>query len=216
MKKLLVMILILALVLASGCAGAAKSLDVTLAEKGLEMTRHMDELASSEAYVAAMSAAAELSEIISTIGAADHTAPDEIYLITFPEGSLQAVIGSGNLGLPKELSSWIEYRAYTAIPAQLAAFSGATTLAAVSCISYNDSFLCRELTTPTLMLYRFSGEYSVIATFRPGQDGTVSEAALFVPNAGIFADAKTADDISELLTKLMGVSKINVTTVTLP
>lgn len=219
MKKrtITIWLLAFALVCLCGCAKAVPGMPASLASKGLELTQSMGELAASEAYARAMSASTELAEVIAAMGAGSYSAPKAAYSVSLPkDAALELIFQGEESGLSDSLAAWVEAKAYTAIPTQLAARAGTAALAAASCVAYGESFVSKALQAPALHLYQYEGDYCAMVSFVPGQDGAVNGSAWFVPSDDALASANSAGEVEAWIEERIGFVEVDVGTVSLP
>lgn len=191
--------LMLAFAALTGCGAKPAA---SLREKGLELAEAMSALAGSQEYRDAVSASAELGDVITRM-AGDYSAPKAVYAVTLSEGTVEALLGTGET-LPESLADWFMGRACASIGNMIASKQGVSALAAAASVSYGRSFVYAGLEKPVLYLYQYDGDYSVAVSFVPGDDTAVSGAATFVPSAEAFRDAASADDVRAWLTEQLG------------
>lgn len=199
--------LITALVLVmllGGCAQGSTDVYTTLAQKGLTMTTAMDELVSSEAFRNSVGTSQELNDVIGNMGKADYTKPKAVYRVTLPASAAADMLlktANAESSVSSSVKVWLSNRIYTTFPTQLAAKSGALTLAATASCAYSSTFVLDGVTEPILLVYQYDGAYCPIVTFIPGQDASISASACFVPAENGLRDATTAEEIAACLSE---------------
>lgn len=212
-KRTAIMAVLALALLLPGCAKKPADAAAALPNQGLSLIANMDTLASSKGYAGAMSASSELTETVARMGEGDYAAPKGVYRLSFQKDMIAELLGGEGFELPETLNAWVESRAYISISSQITARSGASTLAAASCVSYSESFLCPELTAPTLYLYQYDGAYSAMVSFLPGQDGAAYGTALFVPGDDALMAAGSAGEIAAWINEAIGFAQVGVETV---
>ena len=197
-----------ALMLAALLAGCGTS-STGLAEKGLELALSMDELASLEQYAGSMSASGGVTGLVQKMGEGDYSSPKAIYAIALDDAAAQDILMEG-ADIPARLKPWMMGRIYASVPSQLTAYSGVEFLAAAGVVAYDECFVFAGLNAPALYLYQYEGEYSVMVSFRPGQDGAVKAAAQFIPADDALKTASGPDDIAAWLAGRLSFEGITV------
>ena len=160
----------------------------------------MEEMADSDAYVSAIGASSELSDIIKSIGSGDYTAPDKVFKAAVPDGVSAVTFEANGMetsGMSERLLSELDKRVVSAAATRLNSLDGATTLAATSVLIASDNFLCEGLDSAVTYIYHFTGTASVMLTFLPGDENIVSASGFFIMN-DLF-DGVTEEDIADLL-----------------
>lgn len=212
MKKTFVALISMLLIFAFiGCTATPKSANASdiLRKKGLEMVENMNELAASDEYISSLASVEDMKKVIAGMPAA--TPVKAVYSISVDEKqALEMLFANGDFKLSATLDTWLKGKVYTSIPTYISGQSGALTLAATSVLTYSTSFVCETLTSPVLYLYCYEGDYCVMVTFIPGQDGAVSANAVFVP---VDAQLETEDGVGAWLKEKMDYIDFSVSTV---
>jgi hypothetical protein len=185
-----------------GCdaKGTGEEPDKLLYDNGLSMIGLMTEMAESEAYVSAVGASSELSDIIGSVSGVDGSAPDKVFKVTVPDGVSAAMFAANGMemqDMSERLFSELDKRFVSAAATRLNSQDGAPTLAAMSVLTVGGSFLCDDLDNAVIYLYHFTGTASVMITFMPGVENIVSASGSFLMN-DILGDV-TEEGIAGLL-----------------
>ncbi len=205
--------------LAAGCAqkkAAPKDISGLLAEKGLELTQKMDQMAESEPYRTAMSVSGELNQALTEMGEEDYSQPKNIFQITFPEGVIFSVMPEmDEKQFSDDLKAVLNQKFISALPSQVNARDGVTTLAAVSCVLTGESFVCEGLDENTLYLFLYDSSYYSMVSFVPGEDGAVYASASFLKGDSL-KGIQTAEEVSTWIAETIYVNGADVEEVPLP
>ncbi|WP_163215373.1 histidine phosphatase family protein [Bacteroides sp. 519] len=172
-----------------------------LTEKGLLLIQKMGRLAGTSAYVRAISSSGDVMEIINEIAGQEFGNPSRIFAIPDLDKAIRTIPFMAELfnNVPDDMKDVIDEKMILNIPTFLTANNnGATNLAATSFLITDGAFLCSGLTTPTLYIYLYEGNYHGMVLFIPMEDNVVKAIARFVIEPE-WSGLQTAEDVGRIL-----------------
>lgn len=179
---------------------------LSLAERGLALTRQMHHLASDEAYIKYCSHSEEINKRAADIARTDFSIPQKIFAISHLD-SIQNLVPSG---IPRAL---VTNRLLRSIPSRINAQSGSAVLATSSLLTTEDVFLYRGLTESTLYLYIYEGDCCSMVLFQPHQNHIVQANACLVIHP-LLKTIRSADDVKRFFKESIQLESIIVKEVT--
>lgn len=189
----------LSLALASGLCACNTNVsnaepEKSLYDQGLEIISLMNEMAENDSYINAYTGNGEISAIIQEIGADDYSAPEAVYVLTFPSESLSALTELAALeNASEELHNSLKAKMPSVLMTQLNAMGGTTTLAATSVCTAGKTFVNHEMTENVTYLYTYTDAAPVAVNFSLGENHAVSASGTF-----IFYDGFTSGSEEEI------------------
>lgn len=198
MKKIICLLLAAFILALSGCGftqtpgntDKSKSDTNALAHKGLELIGKVDKLAECEEYINLYTAEDEIAKVIKGIADNDYTTPQGIFVIE----NLDAIVLENMIPdarLPEDIAGIVKDKFAAALPIQIAARNGATTLAAVSVLSYSESFIYERLQSSVTYLYIYGNGHNFMVNYIPNDEKIVNASITAVIN----------DELSKCITK---------------
>lgn len=192
MKRIICLLLAASIFALSGCSftptpGSTDKSEAdtnTLADKGLELIGKVDKLAECEEYINLYTVEDEIAEMIQGVADNDYTNPEGIFIIE----NLDTIVLEKMLPeakLPEDITKMVKDKFAATLPTQIAASNGATTLAAVSILSYSESFIYKNLQTPVTYLYTYGNGYNFMVTYIPSDEDIVNASVTAVINDGL-------------------------------
>ncbi len=196
--------MIVTLLLVSACATPAqgKPQDLTgfLVKEGIALTGEMDKLAETKEYVALMSSAGTLGEVIDKAAAGDYTAPENAYVVKLTDEGLKKAIGAaaGETAVPENVLEILKYKVNAAMFANLInAAYGSEMVAATSVLTWGKSYIQPEgWADNTILVLEYPGEFSSMVSFTQSGEGVISATSVFMKNG--------ETDIATMLTDYLG------------
>lgn len=179
---------------------------LSLAERGLALTRQIHLLASDEAYIKYCSHSDEIDKRAADIARTDFSIPQKIFAISHLD-SIQNLVPSGT-----SRTLWTS-RLLRSIPSRLNAQSGSAVLATSSLLTTGNVFLYRGLTESTLYLYIYEGDYCSMVLFQPYKDHIVQANACLVIHP-LLKTIRSADDVKRFFKETIQLEGITVQEVT--
>lgn len=163
---------------ACGHAGSPAA-DKSLYAHGLEMVSAMQEMASSEQYLAYYSdgIATDTRDMIASAGAGDFSAPRSVYKVSVLN-SLYFTIDTD--GLSDALAKQLESQMVSSLPQMINARGGTHMLAASSLCTFQKVFVSSEQVEKIIYLYTFEQAAPVAITFIAGEDNAVYAKGVFI------------------------------------
>lgn len=188
-------------VILTACTTAIVDNKLSLTDIGLRLINEVDTLAECEEYTSLYSANEELSNIIKGISDNDYKEPKTVFIIDNLDKMVYENMLSG-IKLPNEIENMVKDRFAIAVPSQLNAMNGATTIAATSILNHGDSFIFEGLQTTTTYLYIFDNGYNFMVTFVPKDENIVNASVNVVINDDIGKCTNTEEIIKFFRDKL--------------
>ncbi len=197
-------LMIVTLLLVSACAapvqGKPQELNGFLMKEAVALTIEMDKLAETKEYVALMSSAGKLGEVIDKAAAGDYTAPDNAYVVKLTDEGLKRAIGmiAGETAVPENVLEILKYKVNAAMFANIInAAYGAEMVAATSVLTWGKSYIQPEgWAENTILVLEYPGEFSSMVSFTQSGEGVISAASVFLKNG--------ETDIAALLEDILG------------
>ena len=160
-----------------GCAGSAGTggeTEAALYDRGMEVVSLMAEMAGSQEYIGYATGDGEIEEALQEMAAGDYTAPEAVYSISAPGGSLLEAIGLGNGdGMSEELQEFLRQRMLAALVSQINGMDSVVSLAAANVCAASCTFVDSSLEEDVLYLYIFPDTAPAAVAFTAGEDGAV-------------------------------------------
>lgn len=206
-SKHLVCLALTLLLLSTACIGCAEPSPEaqTLYARGLQLVELVAEMAENESYFKLLSGSPELWDTLSPARAEDYAAPCAVYRVRITDDALYGLAGLDDPGkLSAALQAQTASRLLAALPSQLNACGGASTLAAATICTAGTCFVEPLFAENTLYLYVYESAAPIMVAFTGGEGGAVSAAAMPILFQGLQADC--AEAVAQSLETLLGVS----------
>lgn len=189
-----------------GGADGKTSITVTdslsLAERGLALTRQIHLLASDEAYIKYCSHSDEINKRAADIARTDFSTSQKIFAISHLD-SIQNLVPSGT-----SRTLWTN-RLLRSIPSQINALSSSAVLATSSLLTTEDVFLYHNLTESTLYLYIYENDCCSMVLFQPHQDHIVQANASIVIHS-LLKKIRSTNDVKHFFKETIHLEDITV------
>lgn len=140
------------------------------------------------------SANEELANVIKGISDNDYKEPKAVYIIDNLDELMYENMLS-EIKLPNDIENMVKDKFAIAVPSQLNAMNGATTVAATSILNHGDSFIFEGLHATATYLYLFDNGYNFMVTFVPKDENIVNASVNVVINEDIGKCTNTEDII---------------------
>lgn len=194
---------------ASGSADKSKPDANVLADKGLELIAKVDKFAECKEYINFYSSDEEITKVISDIGDNDYTNPKGIFVIKdFDTVIFENMIP--NTDLPEDVVKMVKHKLATAMPSQMAAWKGSATLAAVSILNYDDSFIYESLQSPVIYLYTYKNGYNFMINYNPNDENIVNARVTVVINDEL-SNCTSKEEVTDFFKYPLNLEGISVT-----
>lgn len=215
MKRIICLLLTVCALALAGCGsappagstGKSKPVFNELKDKGTELICKVDELAECEEYTKLYTASAEVSDIINGIGADDYDSPQSVFIIEDLDKTVLDIMAP-EINLPDKIAKMLRGRFVSALPSQITAMNGVSSIAATSILSYGESFIYDGISSPVVYLYTYVNGYSFMVSFIPNDENIVTANVSCVINdelskcasvedvMGFFRSALNYEDVS--------------------
>lgn len=214
MKKFICLVLIVCIFALSGCgfetapvSDKSRPLTNVLSEKGIELIGKVDKLAECEEFTDLYTANEEIANVIKGIADNDYANPQGIFIIEDLDALvLESIMPEATL--PDDIAQMLKGRLAATLPSQITAMNGATSIAAISILSYEESFICEGLENPVAYLYTYGSDYSFMVNYNSNNENIVNAKVTVVINENLskctsqeevsafFGDALNYNDVS--------------------
>lgn len=184
MKKIIISLLVLILLLTTGCTNSGEE-NISLYEKGLDLINEVDKMASNQEVIELMSYGTESLEFINEIASYEYNEVKAVYEIgNALQSTFNYLENNSGTSLSKEASDIIKNRVIGIFPNTINISNGAQTMAVASILTELDAFNYNMDEDVKSYLYLFEGvEYPFIVSFMNEGDGVViSQANIIINN----------------------------------
>lgn len=203
MRKIVCFMLTVCIFVLSGCSlapaagstGKSKPIINELAEKGIELISKVDKLAECEEYTSIYKGDEQIASIIKGIADNDYATPQGIFVIEDLD-SLVIKNMMSETKLPEDIAQMLKGRFASALPTQITAMNGATSLAAASILNYEESFIYKGLEKSMTYLYVYGNDYSFMVNYSSNNEDIVRANVSVVVNNELSKCASQKDVIA--------------------
>lgn len=182
LKKTILMTLVVITLLSALVSCVSSREETDLYELGEEMIGLMQEMASNDYYLELYSVEA-FNDMLHYVAKANYTTPKAVYSFEISKSHFEQMIPEtegGKNPFSDELEE-IVFESYARnFAAQLISRFGASAIAASGVCALQKTVCSSKITVPTCYLYVYESAPSVIITFIPGEDNTVSANGTFI------------------------------------
>jgi hypothetical protein len=196
----------------AACTTAKVDNKLSLTDIGLRLINEVDTLAECEEYISLYSANEELADVIKGISDNDYKEPKAVFIID----NLDQIMYENMLSeikLPNEIKNMVKDKFAIAVPSQLNAMNGATTVAATSILNHGDSFIFEGLHATTTYLYIFDSCYNFMVTYVPKDENIVNASVNVVINDDI-GNCTNKEEINKFFRDKMSFESVSVSMAT--
>lgn len=201
MKKIiLAVVLVMTMAMTVGCSQKNESRQ-TLVDKGLDMISKVNSITDCSAYTDMITSSDELRDVYKELSGKNFEKPESIFVVSNIDNAIyKAVLDDESIS--DEVRNILDARILSGVANIVNSEAGDVKLAALSSLSYGNSFVYDGLNNSTMYIFTYGNGYSYIITFVPGDDKAVSGNVQIVYNEEL-SSAEEADKVKDIISDII-------------